>query len=379
MTTPEELRGLLEEMKETQKETQRQLARLQRDVAAGQSQATKKVVQKLEEEKTAVFKKKGNEVQFRFNKLLDNRFKNALEELGKIPASEEEPEVSAAVTAARVELTEGRVDIANRQKRIKIADRSEYGWMTVELYEHDELASDSADEKKLEKAEKEAEKRVTKRKRDKMNKRTKKREASSPERRRWPVDPQQHTSRRPQFQMPPRAGMTRLIGPCYRCGEMGHLVATCPQTRPSNWYPFEGNVGRGINDGMCEYKIALKTIPSDHGQLEVTHDLLDDQRETMQPGLNGWSDQDKLEALQGWEGEEKGEILGRGSEVEQITRVKGRLEQSLQFWKEVLQASPFVISCIEEGYKLPLLLNHLNTGMLIKGQQKSMKDLLQKQ
>ena len=31
---------------------------------AGQSEATKKVVQKLEEDKTAVFKKKGNEIQF---------------------------------------------------------------------------------------------------------------------------------------------------------------------------------------------------------------------------------------------------------------------------------------------------------------------------
>ena len=31
------------------------------------------------------------------------------------------------------------------------------------------------------------------------------------------------------------------------------------------------------------------------------------------------------------------------------------LEQKLQFWKEDLQASPFVIGCIEEGYKLPLL------------------------
>ena len=85
---------------------------------------------------------------------MDNRFENALEELQKIPVSEES-EISTAVTAARVELTEGRVDIACRQKRIKIADRSEYGWTTVELYEHDELVSDSADEKKLEKAEKE--------------------------------------------------------------------------------------------------------------------------------------------------------------------------------------------------------------------------------
>ena len=42
-------------------------------------------MQKLEEEKTAVFKKRGNEIQYRFNKLLDNRFENALDELQKSP------------------------------------------------------------------------------------------------------------------------------------------------------------------------------------------------------------------------------------------------------------------------------------------------------
>ena len=101
MTAPEELGKLLKEMQETQKETQRQLLQLQRDVAAGQSEATKKVVQKLEEDKTAIFKNKGNEIRFRFNKLMDNRFESALEQLRKIPVSEES-EVSAAVTAARV-------------------------------------------------------------------------------------------------------------------------------------------------------------------------------------------------------------------------------------------------------------------------------------
>ena len=170
MSATEELARsrLLKDMQETQNETQRQLSQLQRDVAAGQSEATKKVVQKLEEEKTAVFNKRGNKIQFRFNKLLDNRFENALDELQKIPISEEEStsgsrkEINTAVTAARVELTEGRFYIARRQKRIKIADRSEFGWTTVELYKHDELASDSADEKKLDKVEKEVEKRVAK-------------------------------------------------------------------------------------------------------------------------------------------------------------------------------------------------------------------------
>ena len=51
-----------------------------------------------------------------------------------------------------------------RQKHIKIADRSELGWAVVSAYEEDELASDSDDEKRIYRAEREAE-RVAKRKR----------------------------------------------------------------------------------------------------------------------------------------------------------------------------------------------------------------------
>ena len=52
--------------------------------------------------------------------------------------------------------------IATRQKYIKVADLSDYGWVTVQAYENDDLATGSDDEKRLEKAEKEAEKQVAK-------------------------------------------------------------------------------------------------------------------------------------------------------------------------------------------------------------------------
>ena len=52
------------------------------------------------------------------------------------------------------ELTKGRDEIADCQKRIKMADRSDYSWGMVEAYEHDELADNLADEKCMEKAEK---------------------------------------------------------------------------------------------------------------------------------------------------------------------------------------------------------------------------------
>ena len=215
------------------------------------------------------------------------------------------------MTAARVELTEGRLDIARRQKRIRIADRSEFGWTTVELYEHDELASDSGDEKKLEKAEKEAEKRVLHEKETrKMSKRSRKSEASSPERKRpWGADPQQHSSRRAQSSIPPRTGATRMIGPRYKCGEMGHLVATCQQTRPTSWYPFEGSTGMSIVNCMsydeveCEGKTG-RGLPNTSVHQRIKDSSPGHPDDQFEPGWNdqkGISEQDEYETLQDWE------------------------------------------------------------------------------
>ena len=291
--------------------------------------------------------------------MLDNRFENALDELQKNPISEEEStsgprkEINAAVTAAQVELTEGRLDIARRQKRIKMADRSEFGWTTVKLYEHDELVSDSADEMKFDKAEKEAEKRVVKRRREKLSKRSKKSETNSPERKRsWSGDQQQHSSRRT---MPVRTGGMCPIGPCYKCGEMGHLVATCQQVRPNNWYPFGGNTVKGIEEFMGYEKALEGGVDEIEFNSDSLHyEVIDSVTRYQEEPVNG-PETIILGKAQNWEDHKEGEISGTGSTVEQITKVKGQLQQSLEFWREKLQASPFVMSCIEEGYKLPLL------------------------
>ena len=61
---------------------------------------------------------------------------------------------------------------------------------------------------------------------------------------------------------------------------MGHLEATCQQTRLSNWYPFEECVGWNISEGMCGYKVSKQEVetkegfPSNHRQQEVTNNLL---------------------------------------------------------------------------------------------------------
>ena len=65
-----------------------------------------------------------------------------------------------AIEKAKEALREGEKLLKDRQKLIRIADRSEYGWATVSEYEEDELADGSDDEKRLYRAELRAGKKV---------------------------------------------------------------------------------------------------------------------------------------------------------------------------------------------------------------------------
>ena len=75
---------LLERLTKVQEDTQRNLVDLQWVVTNTQAEATKKVVQKLEEERNFQFWKKGNKKQFRFNQSTDHHFNAAKDELSKI-------------------------------------------------------------------------------------------------------------------------------------------------------------------------------------------------------------------------------------------------------------------------------------------------------
>ena len=54
-------------------------------------------------------------------------------------------------------LNESIKALEKRQKQIKVADSSEFGWTTVQHYDSNPLAENTQDEKHLEKAEKDAE------------------------------------------------------------------------------------------------------------------------------------------------------------------------------------------------------------------------------
>ena len=153
---------------------------------------------------------------------------------------------TAALKSAKELLQQGTKAIAERQKHIRLANRSDYGWQLVEAYHQDELAENEKDAKKIEEAEKAVE-----------LKNCHKRKASDKEKAAFP---QQSTSfQLPQFMgsfglppplpfMPlplnqpapfqrPAVSAVRVPGPCFHCLQMGHLKAHCPN-KISKQYPF---------------------------------------------------------------------------------------------------------------------------------------------
>ena len=106
------------------------------------------------------FKRKGNEIQYNFNSGVEETISVAKEELKKIkPGNDKDKE---PLQKASNSLDEGIKAIEKRQKHIKVADSSEFGWTTVQHYDCNPLAESAEEEKRLEKAEKDAERESTK-------------------------------------------------------------------------------------------------------------------------------------------------------------------------------------------------------------------------
>ena len=137
----------------SERRTEERLKRLEADVHRGQEEALERAAKKARREKPCTFKKKSHQIQYDFNERVAECIETARDEAKK-PASE------TTMTKMTKALEEGMELLVTRQKLIKLADRSEYGWQVVAEYEEDELASGSEDEKKIERAEKAAERKA---------------------------------------------------------------------------------------------------------------------------------------------------------------------------------------------------------------------------
>ena len=120
----------------------------------------------------------------------------------------------SALQEARAAVEEGMGLVKNRQKAMRLADRSELGWAVVNEYGEDELAEDSDDEKRIAKAVATAEKKVAQLKKKKSGRGgyVQSRPSDVPFR-----APRQMES---GYSGPKT---TRIVGPCFACGEFGHL------------------------------------------------------------------------------------------------------------------------------------------------------------
>ena len=63
-------------------------------------------------------------------------------------------------------MEQGTELLSCKKKLIKLADRSKTGWALVDEYVEDDLAEDSKDERRIEKAERAAKRKIAKRKRE---------------------------------------------------------------------------------------------------------------------------------------------------------------------------------------------------------------------
>ncbi|XP_076071529.1 uncharacterized protein LOC143042904 [Mytilus galloprovincialis] len=135
----------------------------QRSVHETQRQLSETQMSKIQQMNTEnyVFKRKGNEEQFKINTKITNKIKEARSILKESQDNNESTE--GAMRNICEGLGWGKADDLNlnhRQKLIKLADQSDNGWRTVTEYETHNLADDSEDEKRIIRAENKASRKM---------------------------------------------------------------------------------------------------------------------------------------------------------------------------------------------------------------------------
>ena len=158
-----------------------------------------------------------------------------------------------------------------------------------------------------------------------------------------------------------------VVGPCFACGEMGHLRTYCPraQTSEKKWYPHQifvcvpervwegastchrGPPGVGKLPDANDCDAVSGTSSSSCSSVETSIDL----EKSISDSDTGDSDNSV--------GEFAGRVGGdadssQGAKSGQPT-VKGRLKECLPFWREEIKAPASILRIIECGYVLPLM------------------------
>lgn len=329
-----------------------------KEVQTGQVESLERVAKRARIEKPYSFRYKGNEDQFYFNEKVVDTMDQSEVELEKAvsdPTVKTVAKLSDVLDRAQKAVKEGKELLQQRQKHIKLADRSDHGWKVVQEYEADDLANDSSDEKRILKAEKAAEAKAVAASKKKSNRPSKSsytpRTNTTWSNYRPGQQSQQYQRSRtggPSSGGP--SGYKPLIGPCHGCHEMGHLKKDCLKTRQ---YPLDlacaSECSVNESGGNCKDSVNLQPIDVE----------FDEESEVLTPRY--------------WEAEHA------------CISVKGRLKESFEFWANELRATKPVLDIVQQGYYLPLMHvpdiycrpNHRSAFMNVSFVDSAVHDLLQ--
>ena len=371
--------GQLTKLLAAVKQSNEQIQQLKEEIVKSKDEAKEAIAKRLKKERKLNFKSKGNKVQHETNEEVLDKLEAAVSGIEKAIADPGNGEASLEKTVEI--LNEGKSLLATRQKHIRIADRSEHGWNTVMEYEADELASDSDDEKKLEKAEKAADRkaqRLRKRKQDFQSWKAKRQRSFAPD------YGQQSAAGGPlgaggQFFNSMSAGQrgsasaslgaAKPIGPCFHCLQMGHLRRNCPKLASSStvgkWYPFSEACGCSAEERDIEGE-SKGIVRKSNGGRESGEESDGGEESGCWHVVKGQFPGCLDVRVSCLLGQPWGGFSGQQVSLEEgchyvipagglePCRVKGSLRKHLDFWVDALSPSPTVIGIIKEGYKLPL-------------------------
>ena len=138
--TAPELTRLLAAFESLEKKLDNGMQSIRKEYREDRETTDERIAKRIKLDPVPTFKKKSHEKQSKFNSGVEDKIGSVKKALSETPPT---------IKKAKTLLEEGEKLLKSRQKLMKIADRSECGWATVEEYVEDELADDSDDEKRL--------------------------------------------------------------------------------------------------------------------------------------------------------------------------------------------------------------------------------------
>ena len=166
------------------------------------------------------FKNRGNKRRYEKNEDVSEAIEDAMEAIGKKKLDD-----------AKLALEKGMKVMKTQQKLIKMADREEHGWEVVRYYVSDDLASDSDDEKAINRARREALASIKKRKTKSGEGNEKFRNAGQSRNGREFGNADKKTNPTYGSYGPADRRGGRI---CYYCGIEGHMQYSCPKRYTRN-------------------------------------------------------------------------------------------------------------------------------------------------